>query len=90
MIIESLMNLLSWLLNLLLTSIDIPDLPNSVATVIAQGVQYMGMGLGIFAAFTHYQFIMALLAITIIIDAAMLVYKFVVWLIRKIPMAGME
>lgn len=90
MIIESLLTIFSNLLELMLSPIDIPDLPSSVDSVLNQGIVYMSDGLGIFAAFTHYQFIMSLFAIVLIIDAAMLVYKFVCWVLKKIPMAGME
>lgn len=90
MIIEGFLNVIKSLLTLLFAPIDIPSLPDSVATVMSSGLSYLLDGLGIFAAFTHYQYIMALFAIVIAIDAAMLVYKFIMWILRKIPAAGIE
>lgn len=90
MIIEALLTLIKKLLELLLSPIQIPDLPDSVQSVITQAMAYLLDGLGIFAAFTHYQFLMALLALVIIIEVAMLVYKFVLWILKKIPAAGIE
>lgn len=90
MIIEALLTLIKRLLELLLAPIQIPDLPDSVQSVISQAMTYLLDGLGIFAAFTHYQFLMALLALVIVIEAAMLVYKFVLWVLKKIPAAGIE
>lgn len=90
MIIEGLMSLLYWLLDLVLTPIDIPDLPENVHAAIVWAVDKFIDGLAIFAAFTHFSFIMVLFQIVVIIEAAFLIYKFVLWILRKIPMAGIE
>lgn len=90
MIIEGLLSVIKKLLTLLLSPIDIPSLPSGVQQVIAKAMNYIIDGLGIFAAFTHYQFIMALTAIVLVIEAAFLLYKFVLWLLRKVPAAAIE
>ena len=90
MIIEGLLSLVRNLLELLLAPIQIPDLPESVQGVISQAMTYLLDGLGIFCAFTHYQFLITLLALVIIIDASMLIYKFVRWVLKKVPAAGIE
>lgn len=90
MIIEGLLNLISWLLGVLLTPIDIPDLPQGVAIAITRLSGYLGDGLGILAAFTHYQFLLSLLAIVIVIDVAVLLWKFIRWVLQKIPMGGIN
>lgn len=90
MIIEALLTLIHWLLGLLMIPIDIPDLPQGVSLALSRMYTYLADGLGIFAAFTHYQFIMSLFAIVVVIDAAMLVWKFIRWVIQKIPMGGMS
>ena len=90
MIVEALLSIIQNLLELLLSPIEIPDLPESVDTILNTAIDYMLDGLGIFAAFTHYQYIMALLAIVITIQAALLIYKFVLWILKKIPAAGIE
>ena len=90
MLIEGLLSLIGWLLGLLLTPIDIPDLPPEVHAAIQWAMSKLVDGLGIFAAFTHFSFIMALFAIVVIIEAAFLIYKFVLWVIKKIPMASIE
>lgn len=90
MILEGLLAIVQKLLETLLSPINIPDLPSDVSAVITKAMTYLLDGLGIFAAYTHYQFLMALLAIVIIIDAAMLVYKFVLWILRKIPAVGID
>lgn len=90
MIISGLLNLIKLLLTALLSPIHIPDLPQNVNTLLNQAVGYMVDGLGIFAAFTHFSYIMALLAIVLIIEGAMLLYKFIRWVLKKIPMANIE
>lgn len=90
MIIEALLGLIQDLLELLLSPINIPDLPQNVSTAISTGFGYILDGLGIFAAFTHYQYLCTLLGIVIVIEVAMLVYKFVMWLLKKIPMASVQ
>ena len=65
MIIEALLTLIHWLLDLLMTPIDIPDLPQGVSLALSRMYSYLADGLGIFAAFTHYQFIMSLFAIVV-------------------------
>lgn len=87
MIVEALLNLVKGLLILLLTPIQIPPLPEGVVTTLEAGTTYMIDGLSIFAAFTHYQYIFGLLAVVLIIQAAMLLYKFVMWIIKKIPLS---
>lgn len=90
MIISGLLNLVKLLLTALLSPIHIPALPANVNTILNTGVGYMVDGLGIFAAFTHYQYIMGLFAAVLVIEAAMLLYKFIRWLLKKIPMANIE
>lgn len=90
MIIEGLLNLLSSLLGLMLGPIDIPSLPPEVASTLSSIYVYLADGLGIFAAFVHFNFLMSLFAIVLIIDAAMLIWKFVRWVLQKIPMAGIN
>lgn len=90
MIIEGLLSVVQKLLTLLLSPINIPSLPSNVQSVITQAMDYILDGLGIFAAFTHYQFIMALVAIVLVIEAAFLLYKFVLWILKKIPAAAIE
>lgn len=90
MIIEGLLSVVQKLLTLLLSPIDIPSLPSNVQSIITQAMGYIIDGLGIFAAFMHYQFVMALIAIVLVIEAAFLIYKFVLWILRKIPAAAIE
>lgn len=90
MIITALLNLIQKLLDFLLSPIEIPQLPEGVEAVFSKALSYLADGLGIFAAFTHFDYIMTLFVTVIVIDSAMLVYKFVRWVLQKIPMAGIK
>lgn len=90
MIVSGLLTLIKGFLSLLLNPISIPMLPDGVETTIDQGLDYISDGLGIFAAFTHYSYLLSLFMIVLVIEAAMLVYKFVRWLLQKIPMLGIK
>lgn len=90
MIIEGLLSLIYNLLSLLMTPIDIPDLPSEASTVMSQAAVKLSEGAGILAAFCHYSYIISLVTIIIVIDAALLVWKFIRWILQKIPMAAVE
>ena len=90
MIINGLLTVILRLLQLLLTPIDIPDLPPEVASIFSTALGYLQSGLGIFAAFCHFNYIMTLFSAVVVIEAAMLVYKFIRWVLQKIPMASIE
>lgn len=87
MIVEALLNLVHWLLSLLLTPLHIPELPSGVAAVLSSGLTYLLDGVAIFAALTHYQYILALFSAVLVIQAAMLLYKFIRWLLQKLPVS---
>lgn len=90
MILEALMSLLVDFLDLLLTPIHISSLPPGVDDIMETGLGYIQAGLGIIASFCHLSYILTLFGIVIIIDVAMVVYKFVRWILQKIPMASVE
>lgn len=90
MIVEGLLDLLYGLLDLLLRPIDIPDLPQGVEDVMQTAGSYITQGLGVVAAFTHLSYLTGLFAVVIVIEVAMLLYKFVRWVLQKIPMAAVE
>lgn len=87
MIVAALLNLVSGLLGLLLSPLHIPALPEGVSSAMSSGMSYVRDGLTLVAAYTHWDFLCALFVAAIAIEAAMLVYKFVMWIIKKIPVS---
>lgn len=85
MIVEGLLNLVSLFIGVLLTPIRLAALPDRVLTVIQAGLGYIFNGFAIVAGYTHFDFLLALFAICVAVDALMLTYKGIMWILRKIP-----
>lgn len=89
MIIEMLLTLLKNVLNLLLV-FEIPPLPDNVTGYIDTLFSYLETGASILANYTPLSYLLSLFGILLAVDAAILIYHFVMWIIRKIPMLGMS
>lgn len=90
MLIEALLNLIYTVLDFLFAPIHLPSLPEGVASFLASAMEYLQVGLSILAAYTDLNYLLALFGIIIAVDAAVLVYKLVMWILRKIPMLGIQ
>ncbi len=90
MIIKGLMTLLYNVFSALTSAIDIPQFPEQVHTFLYDFLEYIQTGLQILAVYTHLEYLLILFGIVIVIDAAMLIYHFVMWVLKKIPMLGIE
>lgn len=90
MIIELLLSALYNLFSLLTTPINIPTLPTSIQNVLDMALGYISAGVGILANYTHIEYLLTLFGIIILIDVGLAVYKFVMWVIRKIPMINIS
>lgn len=90
MIVNALIDMLYGLIDWLTSGLNIPALPDEVMQVAASVTEYLVMGLKFIANYTHLDYLLVLFGIVAAVDAGMLVYKFVMWVIRKIPMLGIE
>lgn len=90
MIIQALLDLIYSFFALLTAPIDIPDLPASVHSVLTTATEYIVMGAGILARFCNYQYLMVLFGLVLAVDIGINLYKFVMWIIKKIPFLGMQ
>ena len=89
MIIEALMNLMCTVFDTL-SPISIPKLPAEVNGYIENAFEYIEAGAGVLANYTPLSYLMTLFTLLLAVDAGILIYHFVMWVIRKIPMAGMS
>ena len=89
MIITALLNVIHFLLDKLLI-FSIPKLPEQALDYIDTLFDYIVAGTGIVANYTPLSYLLTLFAIVISVDIALLLYKFVMWILRKIPMLGIE
>ena len=90
MIIELLLDAIFNVMYLLTSPIDLPELPSSVTDVIEMSFQYLQAGVGILANYTDITYLLSLFGIILAIDVGIKLYHFVMWIIKKIPMLGIE
>lgn len=90
MIIEALMNVIYTLFEVLTSPISIPSLPEGIHGVIDVALDYIAVGLSLLINYTDLGYLLTLFGLVIAVDAGLLLYKLVMWIIRKIPMLGIE
>ena len=90
MIIKLLLDALYGVFKILTIPINIPALPQAAKDYISQFFEYLSAGAGILANYTPFSYLMVLLGVIIAVDVGIMLYHFVMWIIRKIPMAGMS
>lgn len=79
-------NLLN-LLDLILV-FSIPTWPTEIFEYIYGIIPYLQAGVGIIANYTFFPYLWMLMGIVITIDVSLGIYYVVLWIYKKIPMAG--
>ena len=90
MIIEALMQVVFVLFELLTSPISIPSLPDEVHSFLNSALVYLENGISILSNYVDLSYLSILIGIVLAVDAGLLIYKLVMWIIRKIPMLGIE
>ena len=90
MIIEALMQVVFVLFELLTSPISIPSLPDQVHNFLNSAMVYLEIGVGILSNYVDITYLGILVGVVLSVDAGLLIYKLVMWIIRKIPMLGIE
>ena len=90
MIIKALLELLYSVFSVLTLPISIPGIPDEIKTVLATALDYMTSGVGILSQFFDLNYLFMLFSLFLIIEGALLIYKLVMWVLRKIPMLDIE
>lgn len=90
MLIELVLDALYGIFSLLTTPIDIPNLPEGVHDALETAFGYLEAGAGIVANYVNLPFLVAVFGIIIAVDVGIHLYHFVMWILRKIPMLGIE
>lgn len=90
MIIEALMNVVYALFELLTLPISIPGLPEGVRDVVAGALDFISVGVALLANYCDIGYLVTLFGVILAVDAGMLIYKLVMWIIKKIPMIGIQ
>ena len=90
MIIKMFLNSIYQLFKLLTSGISIPSLPVGIAAVITDMCGYVSSGLAILASYVDLPYLLSLFGIVVAVDAALWLYKIVMYFVHKIPMANIK
>lgn len=90
MIIEALLGVIYSIFSLLTAPIDIPDLPAEVSDVVSSAVEYIGTGIAVLSNYVNLTYLLVLFGVVVAIDAGVLLYKLVMFFVKKIPMLGVQ
>lgn len=90
MIIKLLIDLIYTVLSVLTMPINIPDLPSEVSSYVSTLIEYVGTGLGILSNYCHLNYLLTLFGIVIAVEVGVMLYKIVMFILKKIPMLGIS
>lgn len=90
MIIKAFLNAIYQLFKVLTSAINIPALPAGIASVISDMCGYVSSGLAILAAYVDLPYLLVLFGIVVAVDAALWLYKIVMYFVHKIPIANIK
>lgn len=85
MIANALITVLFLVFDLLTSVILIPGFPDSVKELLAITLDYCSSGVCILAQFIDMNFLLMLFSLVIIVGGGINAYKFIMWVLRKIP-----
>ena len=90
MILESILNLISGLIKLVFGWINLPDMPSSVTSIIDELFGYIRGSMGLLGVFVDLNMVKVLLPVLLIVINFEHVWKFTMFIVRKIPFLGIE
>lgn len=90
MIIELIKKLLTFVTDTIFSVIDLPAVPPGLVNAVNTMFGYMRQGMGIINFFCPLEAISPAIDLFIAVWAIIHVYDIVMWVLRKIPMLGIE
>lgn len=88
--IKLLKKLVSLILSPLIALIDFPAIPTGLAEYTDQFITYIKSGMGFISYFLPMSLVNALLTFVVACELFMFGYRVVMWILKKIPMLGVE
>lgn len=90
MILEAVFNLVSGLVKLVFGWINLPDLPDSITSVIDELFALISGSVGIIGIFVDLNMVKILFPVLLIVINFDEVWKFTMFILRKIPFLGID
>lgn len=80
----------SWVLTPIISALDFPAVPAELAQIVDQVFDYMKAGMGIINFFCPLNLVAPALVVFLAVFAAYHVYSVTLWVLKKIPVLGIE
>lgn len=90
MILKMVLGLMQSILSFILGLLPLPDVPAWLVDLTETILQYMKTGMGIVLFFVPQTVVQGALDLVILVWTVVHGYKLVMWVLRKIPMLGIE
>lgn len=90
MLVEALFNLVYLIFQILTTVVSVPAMPAKVTEVLGVLIEYVSTGIAILGNYCDMSYLLALFALIAVVDTAVMSYKIVLWIVKKIPILGIE
>lgn len=88
MIVEGIFYAILKILSALMSVINLPGMPDGVRDLLITFTGYLTTGIALVANYVDVEYLLTLFAIIMAVDGGILVYKFIMWIIRKIPVSS--
>jgi hypothetical protein len=70
--------------------VDIPSIPDDIYNKLNLGIDYIRDGLGVLGNYVDLSYVIFLFIIIAVIDLTLVTLKFIIWILRKIPLLGVS
>lgn len=90
MIVELLLNVVYAVIAVLTAPINLPMMDNNVLSVITQYFDYLTAGITILNTYIDLGYLSILFGLVVLLDLGMLLYKFIIWFLKKIPVVNFK
>lgn len=90
MIIQALLNVVKFLINIIFGWVHLPAVPVQIVSVVDRVFLYVKSGLGILWLFVPYELVKVMIPLVVAVVNFDKFYSFAVWVLKKIPVLGIE
>ena len=70
--------------------VDIPPIPNDIYNKLNLGIDYIRDGLSVLGNYVDLSYVIFLFITIAVIDLTLVTLKFIIWILRKIPLLGVS
>lgn len=90
MLVELLFNFVYLIFYTLTVVIKVPAMPIKVTELLGVLVEYVSTGIAILGNYCDMPYLLILFTAVATVDTAVLLYKIIMWVLRKIPILGIS